>query len=43
MLIVAPVKEDKRSLMSAEQDSLFGIDKLNIDQGQFDNAFLISF
>ncbi|WP_299870761.1 carbamoyltransferase [uncultured Cocleimonas sp.] len=34
MLIVAPVKEDKRNLMSAEQDKLFGIDKLNIPRSQ---------
>ena len=34
MLIVAPVKEDKRSLMTSEQDQLFGIDKLNIPRSQ---------
>ncbi len=34
MLIVAPVKEDKRSKMSADQDKLFGIDKLNIPRSQ---------
>ncbi len=34
MLIVAPVKEDKRSRMSADQDKLFGIDKLNIPRSQ---------
>ncbi|MEB8431497.1 carbamoyltransferase [Cocleimonas sp. KMM 6892] len=34
MLIVAPVKEDKRNVMSAEQDKLFGIDKLNIPRSQ---------
>ena len=34
MLIVAPVKEDKRSLMTAEQEKLFGIDKLNIPRSQ---------
>jgi len=34
MLIVAPVKEDKRTQMSAEQDKLFGIDKLNIPRSQ---------
>ncbi|KAG1657130.1 hypothetical protein GQR58_023600 [Nymphon striatum] len=34
MLIVAPVKEDKRNLMSAEQEKLFGIDKLNIPRSQ---------
>jgi len=30
MLLVAPVKEDKRISMTEEQKSLFGIDKLNI-------------
>jgi len=30
MLIVAPVKEDKRITMSEEQEQLFGIEKLNI-------------
>ena len=34
MLIVAPVKKDKRTQMSAEQDELFGIDKLNIPRSQ---------
>lgn len=34
MLIVAPVKEEKRSLMSDEQEKLFGIDKLNIPRSQ---------
>ncbi len=34
MLIVAPVKEDKRTKMSTEQDKLFGIDKLNIPRSQ---------
>jgi carbamoyltransferase len=34
MLIVAPVKEDKRNLMTAEQEKLFGIDKLNIPRSQ---------
>jgi carbamoyltransferase len=34
MLIVAPVKEDKRTLMTAEQENLFGIDKLNIPRSQ---------
>lgn len=34
MLIVAPVKEEKRSLMTAEQEKLFGIDKLNIPRSQ---------
>ena len=30
MLLVAPVRKDKRIEMSAEQEKLFGIDKLNI-------------
>jgi carbamoyltransferase len=30
MLIVAPVKEDRRIPMSAEQEQLWGIEKLNI-------------
>ena len=30
MLLVAPVREELRTPMSAEQQSLFGIDKLNI-------------
>ena len=30
MLIVAPVKEDKRMPMTENQESLFGVDKLNI-------------
>ena len=34
MLIVAPVKEDKRSLMTSDQEKLFGIDKLNIPRSQ---------
>lgn len=34
MLIVAPVKEDKRNIMTEEQDKLFGIDKLNIPRSQ---------
>jgi carbamoyltransferase len=34
MLIVAPVKEDKRTQMTKEQDKLFGIDKLNIPRSQ---------
>ena len=34
MLIVAPVKKDKRSKMTTEQDKLFGIDKLNIPRSQ---------
>ncbi len=34
MLIVAPVQEDKRNLMTGEQDKLFGIDKLNIPRSQ---------
>lgn len=34
MLIVAPVKEDKRSLMTDDQEKLFGIDKLNIPRSQ---------
>ncbi len=34
MLIVAPVKEDKRTLMTEQQDKLFGIDKLNVPRSQ---------
>lgn len=34
MLIVAPVKEDKRNLMTSEQEKLFGIDKLNIPRSK---------
>lgn len=34
MLIVAPVKKDKRIKMSDEQDKLFGIDKLNIARSE---------
>jgi len=30
MLMVAPVKQNRRTLMTDEQDKLFGIDKLNI-------------
>jgi|TARA_B100000959_G_C14626101_1_gene478266 carbamoyltransferase len=30
MLIVAPVKEEKRTTMTDEQKGLFGIDKLNV-------------
>jgi carbamoyltransferase len=34
MLIVAPVKESKRTLMSDEQAKLFGIDKLNVPRSE---------
>ena len=34
MLIVAPVKKDKRTEISNKQDELFGIDKLNIPRSQ---------
>jgi carbamoyltransferase len=34
MLIVAPVKEDKRLAMTTEQEQLFGIDKLNVPRSQ---------
>jgi carbamoyltransferase len=34
MLIVAPVKEDKRFMMSKDQNELFGIDKLNIPRSE---------
>ena len=34
MLIVAPVQEDKRIPMTAEEEQLFGIDKLNIARSQ---------
>ena len=30
MLIVAPVREDKRKLITADEESLFGIEKLNL-------------
>ena len=30
MLLVAPVREDRRIAMSADEEALFGIDKLNI-------------
>ena len=32
MLLVAPVREDQRKSMSEEQQSLFGIDKLNVER-----------
>ncbi|MFT3931558.1 MAG: carbamoyltransferase [Spongiibacteraceae bacterium] len=34
MLMVAPVREDKRIAMTAEQEKLFGIDKLNVPRSQ---------
>ena len=34
MLLVAPIKEDKRIDMTAEQKELFGIDKLNIPRSE---------
>ncbi|HET8711025.1 MAG TPA: carbamoyltransferase [Spongiibacteraceae bacterium] len=34
MLIVAPVREDKRIAMTSEQEELFGIDKLNVPRSQ---------
>ena len=34
MLLVAPVKEDKRLEMSEEQQKLFGIDKLNVQRSE---------
>lgn len=34
MLIVAPVREDKRIAMTAEEEKLFGIDKLNVPRSQ---------
>ena len=34
MLIVAPVKEDKRTLMTEDQTNLFGIDKLKIPRSE---------
>jgi len=34
MLIVAPVKENKRTLMTDDQTKLFGIDKLNIPRSE---------
>jgi carbamoyltransferase len=30
MLMVAPVKEERRRAMTAEEEKLFGIDKLNV-------------
>ena len=34
MLLVAPVKEDKRKPMTEEQEKLFGIDRLNIPRSE---------
>ena len=34
MLMVAPVREDKRIAMTAEQEKLFGIEKLNVPRSQ---------
>jgi len=34
MLLVAPVKEEKRIATTAEQESLFGIDKLNVPRSE---------
>ena len=34
MLMVAPVREDKRVAMTAEQEQLFGIEKLNVPRSQ---------
>ncbi len=34
MLLVAPVKEDRRIPMTAEQETLFGIEKLNIPRSE---------
>jgi carbamoyltransferase len=34
MLVVADVKDDKRRAMSAEQQALFGIDKLNVSRSE---------
>ena len=34
MLIVAPVREEKRIAMTANQEKLFGIDKLNVPRSQ---------
>jgi carbamoyltransferase len=34
MLIVADVRDDKRRAMSAQEDALFGIDKLNVSRSQ---------
>ena len=34
MLIVAPVREEKRIAMTADQEKLFGIDKLNVPRSQ---------
>jgi carbamoyltransferase len=34
MLLVAPVKKDKRIKMNSEQEQLFGIDKLNIPRSE---------
>src|SRR5260370_13975341 len=35
MLIVADVRKDKHSSMSAEEQALFGIDKLNVSRSEF--------
>lgn len=34
MLLVAPVKQEKQIQMTAEQDALFGIDKLNVPRSE---------
>ena len=34
MLIVAPVKKDKRNIMTEEEEGLFGLEKLNIPRSQ---------
>jgi carbamoyltransferase len=34
MLIVAPVREDKRKIMTDEESQLFGIDKLNVPRSE---------
>jgi carbamoyltransferase len=34
MLLVAPVKENKQTLMTKEDQALFGIDKLNISRSE---------
>jgi carbamoyltransferase len=34
MLLVAPVKKDKRKVMTEEQEKLFGIDKLNVPRSE---------
>ena len=34
MLVVADVREDKRRHMTADEEALFGIDKLNVSRSE---------